>query len=347
MRIIHCVSSLQVGGAEKCVKNLVSRQKDKGLDVSVLSFGNKDDAFQQSIESENVDVINVNGNIILRLFKLIIVLLKYSSIHIHSPAVIKAFAPIFPLLLFKNVIYTIHGEVEPPISFLRGSHKIASTYLSKIFAVSEPIKAGIFQRYGWHSSIVEVVKNGVEVAEAPHRVGHGEKLNLCTVSRLVPLKNIEQLIVNFAAKKAHEFSHLHVYGNGPELEKLTTLTERLAMSPFVTFHGAVLDEKSIYEDKDLLLINSTTEGLPMSLLEAMARGIPALSTDVGDIGAVINSGENGYIYDRNDMNTWLKHLNNLNGERKELKEMGEKAYRFIANNYSIDSVSMLYESYYS
>jgi len=79
----------------------------------------------------------------------------------------------------------------------------------------------------------------------------------------------------------------------------------------------------------------------------MARGIPALSTDVGDIGAVINSGENGYIYDRNDMNTWLKHLNNLNGERKELKEMGEKAYRFITNNYSIDSVSMLYESYYS
>ena len=47
------------------------------------------------------------------------------------------------------------------------------------------------------------------------------------------------------------------------------------------------------------------------------------------------------------MNTWLKHLNNLNGERKELKEMGEKAYRFITNNYSIDSVSMLYESYYS
>ena len=329
------------------MKNLVSRQKDKGLDVSVLSFGNKDDAFQQSIETENVDVINVNGNIISRLFKLIIVLLKYSSIHVHSPAVIKAFAPIFPLLLFKNVIYTIHGEVEPPISFLRGSHKIASFYLSKIFAVSEPIKAGIYQRYGWHSSSVEVVKNGVELADIPLRVGHNEKLSLCTVSRLVPLKNIEQLIENFAQKNVHEFSHLHIYGDGPELEKLTTLTEKLAMLPFVTFHGAVLNEKLIYDDKDILLINSTTEGLPMSLLEAMARGIPALSTDVGDIGAVITSGESGYTYDRDDMNTWLKHLNYLNDNREALKKMGESAFSFIAKNYSIDSVSTLYETYYS
>ncbi|MDO6537654.1 glycosyltransferase family 4 protein [Alteromonas stellipolaris] len=347
MRIIHCVSSLQVGGAEKCVKNLVTRQKDKGLDVSVLSFGNKDDAFQHSIETKNVDVINVNGNIILRLLKLLIVLIKYSSIHIHSPAVIKAFAPIFPILLFKNVIYTIHGEVEPPIGFLRGSHKVASIYLNKIFAVSEPIKTGIYKRYGWHPSNVEVIKNGVEVADAPLRVGRNNKLNLCTVSRLVPLKNIEQLIENYADKKVYDFSHLHIYGNGPELEKLTTLTERLAMSPFVTFHGAVLDEYIIYDDKDVLLINSTTEGLPMSLLEAMARGIPALSTNVGDIGAVIDSGENGYVYDRDDMNTWFTHLKHLNENRKALKEMGEKAFSFIIKNYSIDSVSALYETYYS
>ncbi len=164
------------------------------------------------------------------------------------------------------------------------------------------MKAAIYKRYGWHPSNVEVIKNGVEVADAPLRVGRNNKLNLCTVSRLVPLKNIEQLIENYADKKVCEFSHLHIYGNGPELEKLTTLTERLAMSPFVTFHGAVLDEYIIYDDKDVLLINSTTEGLPMSLLEAMARGIPALSTNVGDIGAVIEvhylyvNGEQGALF---------------------------------------------------
>jgi hypothetical protein len=68
MRILHCVSSLKVGGAEKCVKNLVKVQSQKGLDVEVLSFGDKDDAFQRDIEALNINVINVNGNIITRLY---------------------------------------------------------------------------------------------------------------------------------------------------------------------------------------------------------------------------------------------------------------------------------------
>ncbi|KTF05959.1 Glycosyl transferase, group 1 domain protein, partial [marine sediment metagenome] len=73
-------------------------------------------------------------------------------------------------------------------------------------------------------------------------------------------------------------------------------------------HGEVLDEDAIYERQDILLINSTTEGLPMSLLEAMARGIPAISTSVGQIPRLIQHGENGFIYNVDDIECWYTLL---------------------------------------
>ena len=346
MRILHCVSSLKVGGAEKCVKNLVKVQSQKGLDVKVLSFGDKSDAFQRDIESLGVEVINIKGNIITRLVKASRHLAGFSTVHIHSPAVIKAFAPIFPILLFKKVIYTIHGEVEPPIGFVKGSHKLAQLYVDKVFGVSESIKDGIYKRYKWKPQDVIVISNGVYCPPIPQNIAEQPILNLCTVCRLVPLKNIVQLVEAFARYELRQFAKLNVFGDGPERSAIEHLITKYALHDCVTLHGEVLDEDAIYERQDILLINSTTEGLPMSLLEAMARGIPAISTSVGQIPRLIQHGENGFIYNVDDIECWYTLLLSQIHNRDSLRHVGLCAYEFVNQNYAINDVSSIYEAAY-
>lgn len=347
MKVLHCISSLQVGGAEKCVRNLSLEQKSQQLSVGILSFGKPNDAFQSDIEKAGIEVFNINGNVFVRSLRTISVLLKYSTIHIHSPAVIRAFTPLFLLLILKNVIYTIHGEVEPPLKYLKFAHKLSSVYINTIFAVSEPIKRGIKERYGWSEQCVSVVENGVVVPSSFAEIGNKNKLRLCMVCRLIPLKNVSQIIDAFNRHKLFEMFLLDIYGDGPERAKLEDKVERLKLSKYITFHGNQLDENFIYENEDVLLINSTTEGLPMSLVEAMARGIPAVSTNVGNISSVISHGENGYIYEINDMATWKKCLFRLHEDRKLLEEMGKSAHLFISKQFSIKSVSSIYQKFYS
>lgn len=346
MRILHCVSSLKVGGAEKCVKNLAKVQNEKSLAVEVLSFGDKCDAFQREIEELGINVININGSLVKRLWITAKVIMKFSSVHIHSPAVIKALVPILPILMFKNVIYTIHGEVEPPIGFVKASHKLARLFLNNIFAVSESIKQGIGIRYGWPPSTVTVVNNGVYCPPFPNPIAQQPILNLCTVCRLVPLKNISQLVEEFARRNLAEHAILNIFGDGPERAHIELLINEHNLHGAVVLHGEVLDEESIYARQDLLLINSTTEGLPMSLLEAMARGIPTLSTSVGQIPNIITQNENGFTYPVDDTESWHTLLLSQIKNRDNLKQIGQRAFAFVKQHYTIDDVSAVYEATY-
>ena len=346
MRTLHCVSSLKVGGAEKCVKNLVKVQSQKGLDVTVLSFGDENDAFQKDIELLGINVINIRGGIVTRLMMASRYLINFTTIHIHSPAVIKAFAPIFPVLFFKKVIYTIHGEVEPPIGFVKGSHRLAKLYLNKVFGVSENIRNGITKRYGWKPNDITVIRNGVYCPPNPHKIARQPILNLCTVCRLVPLKNIAQLVEAFAKYELGKFAKLNVYGDGPERSAIEQLVMHYSLQDAVVIHGEELDENAIYEHQDILLINSTTEGLPMSLLEAMARGIPVISTSVGQIPRLIQHAENGFIYDVDDIESWHELILSQIQDRENLMRVGQCAYKFVKQHYAIDDVSAIYEADY-
>lgn len=347
MNVLHCVSSLEVGGAEKCVKNLAIEQNSQSINVAILSFGNKGDAFQAGLEEAGIKVFNIEGKTTIRIRKIIPILQSYSTIHIHSPAVIRAFTPLIPFLLRKNVVYTLHGEVEPPLRFIKLAHRLASLYLDKCFAVSAPIKQGITARYGWSEKTVSVIQNGVTVAPSPTQIGQSAKIRLCVVCRLIPLKNIIQVIDSFQKYELSRSFQLDIFGEGPEKENLEKKVIEFSLEEDIKFHGNVLDENSIYKFADILLINSTTEGLPMSLIEAMARGIPAVSTNVGNINTVISHLDNGCIYEVDDMVKWHNCLTKLDQERAQLQEMGINAYNFISTHFSISTVSSIYQKYYS
>jgi len=352
MNILHCVSSLQTGGAEKLVKNLSIAQQCSNK-VSVLSFGLPSDAFQPLIEKENIKVENIRGNIFKRMMHSLAIIKQFDVIHIHSPAVIRTFILVFPFIYLmkflgkrKKIIYTIHGEVAPNLSGMKISHKMALFFIDETFAVSEKTRLKAESLFLWPKERIKVIKNGVNVASACTHEFSKDKLILGTVSRLIPLKKIEDLIHCIFKYKLQEHVVVKIFGDGPEKLKLELLLKKYSLEKSILFMGNVVEEDYIYPQIDCLVICSETEGLPMVLLEGMGYGIPCISTNVGAIPNIINESNAGLLFDVSDIEQLASHIKLLSAQHDTLKEKGNNGKQYVVNNYSIEVVANTYQKYY-
>jgi glycosyltransferase involved in cell wall biosynthesis len=146
-------------------------------------------------------------------------------------------------------------------------------------------------------SVIRYVPNGVDLARfAPDRFAPGPftparlandraqrgspEPVIGTVAALRPEKNISRLLRGFATLKA---GRLVIVGDGPERPALEALAATLGVSQRVRFAGHHQDTAPFYAGFDIFALSSDTEQMPLSVLEAMAAGLPVVATDVGDV----------------------------------------------------------------
>lgn len=339
LKILHCVSSFHVGGAEKCAVNLLTCQHEQGHKVAALSYGGVDEPFQSVLEERGIRVINNTDGMLKRLATARRVIRDFDIIHIHSPAVIRAFMPVFPFLLDKKVIYTHHGEDSPNQRGMRLSHWLAATYIDQDFAVSEKVKLSVKRRYNWTPAHTKVIQNGV-LSPSALPAAPGTLFRFGCVARLVPLKQIDKVVEAFAALDRND-CELHLFGDGPERSKVEAAVAFNCLGDKVTLHGNVLDEDAIYQHIDCLIINSTTEGLPMALLEALARGKPAISTRVGEIPNLDKKRHFCLLVD-NNQKALTTAMTELAGDIALWQRLSENGKALINEAYDISLVSDIY-----
>jgi glycosyltransferase involved in cell wall biosynthesis len=113
-------------------------------------------------------------------------------------------------------------------------------------------------------------------------------LRIGTVAGLRPEKNIGRLIRAFGEVRARHRARLVVVGTGPQREELEGLARQLGVGDEVEFTGYLKDPQSRLREFDLFALSSDTEQLPLALLEAMAIGMPAVATHVGDVGELLS-----------------------------------------------------------
>lgn len=110
-------------------------------------------------------------------------------------------------------------------------------------------------------------------------------LTILCVAGLRREKNIARLLRALALARLTPAPHLLIAGDGPEREALQTLATDLALN--VTFLGNIADPAPLYHNADLFALSSDTEQMPLSVIEAMASGLPVIATAVGDISAMV------------------------------------------------------------
>lgn len=175
-----------------------------------------------------------------------------------------------------------------------------------VVVISETLATIARERYRLPPDLVHFVPNGIDLtrfAPAPRNLALRRGLGIAdsafvagAVGHLRPEKNLGLLLEALArCAPAHDVNAL-VLGDGPERSRLETQASAAGLGGRVHFVGYHADPRAHYAAMDALAITSYTEQQPLALLEAMACGLPAVATDVGDVRAMLAEPNRAFVH---------------------------------------------------
>ncbi len=259
---------------------------------------------------------------------------------------------------------TVHGAPEhrpsikkPQQYLLYWLDWLTARYLqAKIIAVSEDLKTQLTKSYPENK--IEVIENGVDIEalachvkkQVPDMPGNKKSYKVGLVGRLVPVKRVDVFIKTAEYIKTHhpELSiQFHIYGDGPLLNELKQLCNELAVNDIVQFEGHCDDIHAQIASLDALLITSDHEGLPMTLLEAMALGTPVIAHSVGGITNVCQKGTSCWLVKQNTPELLSQKLNDCLSNKEQRRIITNMAIQQINQKYSSKNNAKSYTALYS
>ncbi len=214
-----------------------------------------------------------------------------------------------------------------------------------IIALTEYWKE-FFEGLGFENVIV--VPNVVDSPTIQERKCDDGKTHILYLGLITKAKGIFDLIDTIYEHKEDLKGNivLHIGGNG-ETETLKKMIGDYSLQDIVLFEGWVSGEKKVelLNNTDVFILPSYTEGLPISILEAMSYSLPVISTPVGGIPEVITAGENGLLVQPGDKEALYGAIINL-VENKSLREnMGKASYQKVHPHFP-DNVAKKLECIY-
>jgi 1,2-diacylglycerol 3-alpha-glucosyltransferase len=204
---------------------------------------------------------------------------------------------------------------------------------------------------------IEIAPNGVDLhpfQTASYSIDRSElglsaeDVVLIYVGRLGPEKNLQFLLRSFAGVvQAYDHARLLLIGDGPERETLQDMVSHTNICDCVIFAGMVPYEMvpAYLSIADAFVTASVTEVHPLTVVEAMAAGLPVLGINSPGIGDTIRDGESGYLVQHEDMASFTAKMVRLVREDEYRHQMGEKA-RLAAAEYDIERTTIVMEKHY-
>jgi glycosyltransferase involved in cell wall biosynthesis len=194
---------------------------------------------------------------------------------------------------------------------------------------------------------ITYIPNGVDVPDslAPRPAGCREPLRLGTVAGLRPEKNLARMLRAFAVLAQCMPAELWVAGDGPELPRLQALASSLGVAQSVRFMGFVAQPLELIRQLDLFVMSSDTEQQPLALLEAMATGVPVLSTRVGDVPHMLPPG--AALMPPPDDEAFTHALLDAVGRRAEWPDWASAGHRLVREHYSKQRMLSLWDAVYA
>jgi len=168
-----------------------------------------------------------------------------------------------------------------------------------------------------------------------------------SAGRLCPVKDYPFMIeIAKAVKEETKHIKFHLAGEGPERSKLQAIIQQYNLNETFVLKGHVENMPPFYRSLDLYLNTSVHEGIPMSILEAMAHGLPLVAPDVGGIGEVVDNGEDGCLIDIRDTKAFAEKCFLLYENKQLRRRMARAAREKVVKSFSIENMAAQYHELY-
>ena len=246
----------------------------------------------------------------------------------------------------QKVISTFHGyDVSGYIN--KSGKSICKDLIEKgdlFITVSLEMKERI-RKLGFSDNKIKVLYLSIDLNEYLFKsktYKSGELFKIICVARFVDKKGLEDLIMAASLLfKEYKNIELHMVGNGPNYEKIGKLATELGLDKIIRFHGLLQHDKvlKLLEKMHLFVLLSKTaqsgdmEGLPYSLLEAQACGLPVVSTDHSGIKEGVLEGQTGFIISQGDFRAAYEKIKFFIDNPKTLNKFSLRARKFIEENF--------------
>ena len=354
INVIHLVEELTIGGLEKILTSIVLNLDKKKYNVSVWCL-REGGFFANKLAKEGIDfkILHIstsrNPLSIYKLYKLL-KSRKFDIIHTHAYSAgtigrMSAFLAGVPVIISHNhSVYDYYNRryhfVEWFLSLITDRVVCVSDIANRFANETQRINArklitihnGIDSEY----TVLEKRTSGLR-KELGIPVDHSV---ICTIAHLEEHKGVKYLLesASLLLQSRNDVSFL-VVGEGALKEKLKILCADLKIEENVIFAGERGDIPEILSLTDIFVLPSLREGLPLTILEAMACGKPVIATNVGGIPEVVKDGVSGILISPKDPEALHSAINELLGDREKLKKMGHNGKRVYSE--SFDSKTMI------
>ena len=257
----------------------------------------------------------------------------------------------FSLMYLMGLSNTYYREIVPKLKeeYIVVLDRYIYTIISKNIVSSE------VKNDKWINKCLEIFRRpdikifiDTSIDECLKRKNHEDKIILF-LGFITELKGVFD--IPDIAKKIIERNRnvKFVLAGSGEIEKLQAIVEEKGISQYFSFPGWVKKERKekLLQEADLFFLPSYTEGMPMSILEAMGYGLPIVATNVGGIPQLVENGKNGYMVEPGKIDDFAKVILELTGNDELIYRMGkesiEKAYEKYSLEKHLEKVCKLYE----
>lgn len=354
-RVLVVLPELETGGGQRMAISIVHHIKNKNLKIRVLVLYPRRGNILEGLADEyglDIQYLNKKPGIDIALMKEI-----YRAINEFAPDVIHAHLRVMPYLLLPMCVagnqkryYTVHNLADKDASGLRRRLlRFAFRYCHvQPVAISELCRKSISSVYGIPEHKIPCIYVGIDIQRfaPPHNQIHGSSFRFVAVGRLAKQKNYPLLLTAFSALHSrHPNSKLIIVGDGELKADLENMTIELGLSDSVEFTGNIPDVETRLWEAEAYVMSSDYEGLPQTVLEAMAAGLPIIATKVGGVVDVVKDGENGILVECGGEAELIAAMEKVIQSPQLCKIFSEKNIE-LSKQFSISQCASSYESLY-
>jgi glycosyltransferase involved in cell wall biosynthesis len=194
---------------------------------------------------------------------------------------------------------------------------------------------------------IHVIHNGVDVSTITPPTARSRGWHVVHVARLNAVKDQTTLLHAARLVLDHEPGfRLDIIGDGERRDELEQLSTDLGLRDAVRFHGLQEDVRPFLAGVDAFVLSSVSEGIALTLLEAMAAALPVVATDVGGNREVVIPGETGFLVPARDPVALARALITLLGDPERAHRFGAAGRARVTAEFALDTTVAAYETLY-
>ncbi|HEV3237338.1 MAG TPA: glycosyltransferase [Gemmataceae bacterium] len=361
--VCQVVHSLRVGGAELLVANL-SRQLSSQFHFVFACLDELGTIGNQLIqEGHKVEVFSRRPGLDWRCSLQLARFLRANRVSlIHAHQYTPFFYGVAARFTYSHpaILFTEHGRHFPDYPRRKRIlfNRLALTKRDRAVGVGQAVRQALIDNEGIRPGSVSVIYNGIDLQ--PYQNGSPDRslvrkemgiepgeFAIILVARMDYLKDHATAIRTLANLRARTVNaKLILVGEGPELGKVEEQTRTLGMSGDVRFLGLRNDVPRLLSAVDLFLLTSISEGIPLTVIEAMAAGLPVVGTRVGGMAEVVEEGKTGLLAPSGDDAGLADHVERLALDPNLGSQMGACGKERAYSSFSLERMATQYRQMY-